>query len=421
MDKLVGTGRSGDFVLEMQGTAADKGFRNLSSKWYPQTQSFDETMEALQRHYDRRLDVKSKIAGMKPKVSDDGKFVLVAQGGPTDGAEYTLTDHALTQYLSRLDVQTTFRYLLDNITYPGKAQRVKVRRDAGDVATFVTVVQNGLRHFHDRNSEGGNEFLFRTYDDTKEIQAVLTNEYSPIDNRWYLNIINEMIPGGRYSHMARANDNTLFGNVIIPDSIREEDDSDYGGMLSLSNCEIGLRKLSQYPSVFRAICMNGHIWDQKSGVSYSKRHRGLNDLDAVKANIVANLTVQIPLAHDGIDKLLATRAEAFSANGVKMARIFVAVSDMFKFQPKHLIRTAFEYNHHEREHRNLFGVVASLTRAGQSFDNNEWVSMDAAGGALTNWQPERWDSLLKRAASYTDDEVADAYKADEKYLASLSA
>lgn len=423
-EKLVGNGNSGDFVLQSQGTAADKGFRNVSQFWYPQTQSFDETMEALQRHYDRRRDLRSKLVGMKPGVSSDGKFVLTAQGGPTDGAEYTLTDHALTQYLSRIDVQTTFRYLLDDITYPqtnkNNAPRVKVARDSGDVQTFVKVVENGLRHFNSRTS-GGNDFLFRTYDDTKEVQAVLTSEYSPIDNRWFLNIINELIPGGRYSHFTRADDNTIYGNVLIPDSIRQEDDSDYGGMLSLSNCEIGKRKLSQYPSIFRAICMNGCIWDQTSGSAYSKRHRGLNDLDEVKANIVQNLTVQIPLVHSGIDKLLDTRAAAYSAKGVKMSRIFVAVADMFKLQPKHLIRSVFEYNQHEKADKNLFGVVAGLTRAAQAFSNDEWVGLDAAGGALINWKPERWDGLLNKAKAYDEDEVQAAFKADEKYLATLSA
>jgi hypothetical protein len=419
---LVGTGRMGDFVHTQQGTAGDKDFRNVSVGWYPQTQSYDEMMDGLQRHYDRRLDIMSPMAGMKPGVNDKGGFVLIAQGGPTDGAEYTLTEHALIQLLSRLDVQTTFRFLLDDIHYPTSTEddeKIKVKRDKGDAETLVRVLENAMRHYAKRRT-AKEEMRFRTYDDTKEVQAVLTKQYSTVDNRWFLKIVNEMIPGGRYSHFTRADDNTIYGNVLIPDSIRKEDDSDYGGMLSLGNCEIGKRKIFQFPSVFRAICMNGCIWDQSKGVTLSKRHRGIHDLDSFKASIVANLQTQIPLAHEGIDRLLNTRAEEFKAKDVSMARIFVAVAEMFKLAPRHLVQTRMEWQQHERQSKNLFGVVNALTRAGQKFDNETWSAMDAAGGALTKWNGARWNKLVERAKSFDDEEVAAAYSKDKKYLASVA-
>ena len=282
------------------------------------------------------------------------------------------------------------------------------------------MVENGLRHYTKRAGADA-KFLFRTYDDTKEIQAVLTDKYTPIENRWFLEIINELIPGGRYSHFKRANDNTLFGNVLIPDSIRAEDDSDYGGMVSLGNCEIGKRKLVACPSVFRAICMNGCIWDQTKGSVYSKRHRGLNDLEAVKNAIIENVNTQIPLMHDGIERLLNTRGEAYSAKGVPMTQIFVAVSDMLGLQPKHLIQTVRQYQSFEKDHKNLFGVINSLTRAGQEFDNDDWYALDVAGGSLSQWKPEQWNRLTERAKSYTPDDVKAALSKDQKYLAMATA
>jgi hypothetical protein len=420
LEKIVGTGNQGDFVHQTQGTAVDQGFRNVSKYWYPQTLSYDEMREKLEKHYERRRDLKSPLKGMKPSVNDKGEFVLVAQGGPTDGAAYTLTDLAMRQFLGRIDVQTTFRMLLDDIKYPNAKEDAepKIKRDKGDVETFVKVVENGLRHYHQRAGYD-DQFLFRTYDDNKEIQAVLTDSYSPVDNRWLLKIINELIPGGRYSHFTRATDATIYGNVLIPDSIREEDDSDYGGMVSLNNCEIGTRKLSQSPSVFRAICMNGCIWDQTFGTSFNKRHRGL-DLDEVKKSIVENVTKQIPLMHDGIDRLLNTRADAYAAKNVKMNQIFVALGDRLKLQPKHVIQTINQYRKHESQHKNLFGVINAITRAGQEFDNEDWYALDVAGGALTGMKVDQWDKLVDKARSYTDEDIAAVLSKDEKYLATLA-
>lgn len=415
---LAGSGRSGDFVHNNQVMAEAQDFRNVSKLWYDKTQSFDDTLATLEKHYDRRRDIRISMFGMKPTATDAG-FRLVAQGGPTDGAAYSLTPHALHQYLDKLDISRSMVTLLEDKAYPNKGEDAapKIKRDRKDTELFVDVVMNGLRHFSKRNEKGGNDYLFRTYDDTKEVQAVLTKEYSSIDNRWVLRIVNELIPGGRYSHMKRADDATLYGNVLIPDSIREENDGDYGAMLSLSNCEIGKRKLAGYPSVFRAICMNGCIWDQTKGVAFEKRHRGLNDLDIVKRALVDNLTKQIPLAHSGVDKLLATRGDEYKVKGVKMSRVFVAIGDMFGLQPKHVAQSFIEYMNFEKDNRNLFGVVAGITRAGQKFANEDWAAMDACGGELMKFKSEKWQGRIVNVAKELDEEYVDkVVRADVKSL-----
>lgn len=413
--KLVGTGRQGDFVHAGQEMAAKQDFRNVSKLWYDKTKSYDEIREELQSHYDRRVDVESPLSGFKPVASDTGvKFV--AQGGPNDGAEYTMTPHALNQYLLKIDVPITVANDLLNPKLNPNGKE-KFARDHLDRELFVAYINNGLRHFHQRVND--KKFLFRTYDDTKQINAVLTDRYSCVDNRWFLEIVNELIPGGRYSHFKRADDNTLFGNVLIPDSIREEDDSDYGGMLSLSNCEIGRRRLSQRPSIFRAICMNGNIWDQSNGVKFSKRHIGIDDLDGLKKDIVANLNIQIPLAHDGIERLLSTRAEEYKVPGVKVQKIFVAIADAFKLTPKQLLLTADQFAQHEKGHRNLFGIINAVTRAGQYCDNDEWVKMDEIGGELTKWTPQAFASFCQRADSYTEEDLAKRYGSDKALLSTI--
>lgn len=415
--KLVGTGNQGDFVLETQG--GSEGFKNVSQYWLPKTQTFDEMRERLQKHYDRRLDIKTPFKGFRPAVVHPGKLVFVAQGGPTDGAEYTMTEHALKQYLLRLDIPYHGIFdLLENKMNPS-GKKVKIKRDSEDIGVVKTIIENGLRHYHSRGDNAKKVWRFRTYDDTKEIAAVLSEKYSCIDNRWYLEIINELIPGGRYSHFDRADDNTIYGNVLIPDSIRQESDSEYGGMLSLANSEIGDREISQYPSVFRAICMNGCIWDRTKGSILRHRHVGLV-LDTLKRSIIDNVHKQIPLVNTGIDKLLATRAEDYKVPDVKMARIFVAVGERFNLDKKQTLQSLHQWAKYEKDNKNLFGVINGITRAGQTFGNKEWVKLDEAGGDMAKWNKDRWNSLIARAKSFTEDEVLAGISADEDYVAALA-
>ena len=53
-----------------------------------------------------------------------------------------------------------------------------------------------------------------------------------------------------YSHWKGDEDTHDLAIFLLPDTIMDygqDDDTDYGGMVSISNCEIGKRRISQYP------------------------------------------------------------------------------------------------------------------------------------------------------------------------------
>ena len=54
------------------------------------------------------------------------------------------------------------------------------------------------------------------------------------------------------------------------------------------------------------------------------------------------------------------------------------------------------------EDRSLFDIVNSVTRAGQSLDNQSWVRFDQIGGQLVNYTDNQWANLKSRAESYDD-------------------
>ena len=67
---------------------------------------------------------------------------------------------------------------------------------------------------------------------------------------------------------------------------------------------------------------------------------------------------------------------------------------------------------HEREDRNLFGIVNAITRAGQTFDNTSWVKFDELGGDLIGMGESRWDAIKKRADTYEEKEVVAIFGTD---------
>ena len=292
------------------------------------------------------------------------------------------------------------RGLRDDV-YSAK-EEIKIKRDRQDAETVQFILENGLRRI-DKDTN----YKVRTYNDGT-IRAFLSEKYAEVDNRWFLNQIKDIIPGGRLSHW-RGDADTIWGNVLIPDTIREEDDSDYGGMVSIGNCEIAKRNVMSMPSLFRAICMNGNIWSQMKGHEIKVRHIGEIDFDQLKLKLRNNIEAQIPLIPQGIERMLGLRAKG--TDGVPMKKIIAAFAGNTREIDKRGATAILEAwvtkeSKIAPAERSLFDVVNSVTRAGQYLDNQSWVKFDELGGRLTNYNDGQWERLKRRAEDLEDDDMS---------------
>jgi len=400
-EKLVGTGTEGDFVAQTQGVASDKGFGHVSKAWYPKTKSYDEGFEQLESERGGRQDYLVNAKKLEFEIRDvrlDNQDTVQC-GVDIEGQFYIPTDHAIGQMASKLceGKGTGFvRGLRDNV-YSAK-EKIKIKRDRQDAETVQFILQNGLRRI-DKDTN----YKIRTYNDGT-IRAFLSEKYAEVDNRWFLNQIKDIIPGGRLSHW-RGDADTIWGNVLIPDTIREEDDSDYGGMVSIGNCEIAKRNVMSWPSLFRAICMNGCIWSQTKGNEIKVRHIGEIDLDQLSGKLRHNIEAQIPLIPMGIERLLGIRAKG--TDGVPIKNIIAAVAENSVEVDKRGATAILEAWVTEESkiapvERSLFDIVNSVTRAGQGLDNQTWVKFDELGGRLTNSTDKQWENLKRRAGDLED-------------------
>ena len=374
----------GSFVKDLQGKTG-VGFaenHHVHKDWYATTMSYDEALDQAYDAYRSREDILAPVKDIQGSVNTDGKFVFKVKD-----REFVPTDHAIEQFAIRAGVPSS------SVMRELRKQEDYDQQDA-DVMTYLA--NNALRRL-----DQDKEYRLRTYTDGT-CRAFVTDKYAPVDNRWYLETLQEFLPGGRLSHW-KGDEDTIYGNILLPDTILDygtDDDSDYGGMISIGNCEIGKRRISQYPSLFRSICLNGCIWGQISGKQIKRRHIGTIDLEALKVEIGKNIEHQLPLLPNGITKFLAMKE--FENGDVSMKNIIAAVCKDERFSKKESTEVLEQYATYENHDRNLFGVVNAITRAGQIFDNSTWVKFDEVGGSLIDTDASRWSAILKRAASLQD-------------------
>lgn len=387
---LVGTGNSGDFVRQQQGTATEQGFSAVSRLWYPQTLSFDDGFEAIERDRNAREDVTTSLDCVTAIIDEQNRFAFAFD----DGREFVPNAHAMRQAAVKLGIPIT---TVNHLTGEWSG-------DDG-VALLRNTFNVGIRRHNDEQSaDDRDKFVFRTYNGDS-LRAVLTDSFAAIDNRWFLELLSQVLPGGRLSHW-RGNADEIFGNVLIPDTIREESDSDYGGMISVTNSEIGTARISELPGLFRSICMNGNIWDYVCGNATSQVHRGKINLEVLAKQIIANITEQIPLLPKLTEQVLNLRCDAFNLNDAKVPQVFAALKESHGLTPAQARGANELFVKHESDNRNLFGIIQGLTRQSQLESNADWNKIDTLTGQLAGYDSATWGNFLTRAKTYNDKQIA---------------
>lgn len=391
---------NGDFVLTGQTVAAKEGFSHVSRKWYEKCMTFDTAMDKICDEQRKIHDYKeSPLKEWEAVTLDSGEFALKNK---VSGQAYKPNKHALTNIGIVAGVSTFF---LNSMVEPkGHATKkdkmtgepiIEYNRDKRDSDVLVHTLNATL--FASDRVDQDKPRLWRTWNDGT-LRALLSNQYAIINNQWFMDAIRQIIPGGLVSHW-RGDADAIYGNILIPDSIRAENDSDYGGMLSIGNSEIGTRKMSSTPSVFRAICMNGCIWDQEKGIQIKQMHKGSIDLELLKSAIADNLTKQIPLLNEGIERIL--HIKAYGCGDTPILNVFGETASSFKISPKQIQGVMREFEKEvallDKEAFSAFGVQAALTRYGQTQDNDSWLRFDEIAGEFANLNDKGWSAFIERA------------------------
>lgn len=380
-DEMLG---AGSWVFETQGVATEQGFRNVSCLWYPKTLAFEAGLEIVGKQKAMRDDITFDIRNVTCAANDDGVTFTV------DGRPFKATDWAARQFCN----------------WSGVPQTMWVHYSKGenqDLELLATAFTRGIERKYDTEKK----LLFRTYKDGT-LRGVMSDSYSIVDNDWYLETLQKFIPGGRLSHFHFSDADNFYGNVLIPDTIREESDSEYGGMLNCGNSAVGKRSVWQTPSIFRAICMNGCVWGAKNGIELRRRHRGI-DLKEFEQAIRVNIDKQIPLLTTKTGEFLNMRQSVCSA---PIVNIFAILAKGNNINSADLNVIAETYVKDTPREKNAFGVMDALTRAGQKLSADTWEKLDTMAGNILNGGPDGWQVLNSKAKLLTEKEITKAYGND---------
>jgi len=401
-----------DSIMGKDSGKFNKAFSHVSGIWLESgCMSFDEAKQKLATEQQQIQDFHAPLKEWDVVVIDNG----VAFRHLPSGRDYTPTDHALNLMcqVGRGLSSWTVRSLRDPIPHATKkdddGEPIPVKGGERTVEDYAVLRDYIKIHLFDSERVDQEKIrLFRTWTDGT-LRAFLSEQYTIVNNAWFLDVLSKALPGGMVSHW-NGDADSIYGNILIPDTIRAEEDSDFGGMLSVGNSEIGTRRISSLPSVFRAICMNGCIWDQQAGEGINKVHRGKVDFKALEVLIIENLEKQIPLLPQGVERLLGLRA--FGCGDTHPTNLLAQTAVDYSLSKKQVAAVYEGWNEEIRllglnDGKTAYGLTNGITRAGQRLDNNDqWVRFDTIGGEFANMDRDEWDRFRTRADNLSPKQVA---------------
>lgn len=214
-------------------------------------------------------------------------------------------------------------------------------------------------------------------------RAVVSGRYGVIDNLHAMEAIVDALPKGSVKDalMSHAYDNgdDLYGNILLPDYIKSEPDSDYGSGIAFKNSEVRNATFSVAPFLFRAICLNGNIWGrQDASIKINQKHLGNIDLDDLREQVRRAVVVALSQGNDllslmGYSKQVKVqKVEPLIAQLSKENRL---TQEQGQAWHKGYMDTLAEPAGHIAD-RTAFGLVNGLTRASQNYSGAERARME---------------------------------------------
>lgn len=250
------------------------------------------------------------------------------------------------------------------------------------------------------------------------IRAIVSERYGVIDNHEALEMIVNSLPSltdALASHITHDGDD-MFGNVLLPDHMKSEPDSDYGVGISFRNSEIRNATFKVSPFLFRAICLNGMIWGrQDSTIQINQRHMGKINTQELQEQVRTAIAVALTQGNDMLT--LLGYSKQVKVNNVlpviaQLARDNKMTMEQGKAWHKGYLETLQETKGDIAEN-SVFGIVNGLTRSAQSYSGSireqieTTASMILAPSIDSDLQTisKRWGQLSDRADSLKQETV----------------
>ena len=243
---------------------------------------------------------------------------------------------------------------------------------------LTRIFNDELNHREEKWANDGKEprdfrIRIRHDDDGNDIiRAIVSEKYGVIDNYEAMEMIADALPSLKdalASHISNDGDD-IFGNVLLPDHMKSEPDSDYGVGIAFRNSEIRNATLKVSPFLFRAICLNGMIWGRSnSEITINQKHMGNINSAKIRKEIQHAVTVALTQG-DSMLTLLGHSKKVKVENPLaviaQLTRDQKMTTEQGRAWHRGYLDSLDEGNGHLHENT-AFGVVNGLTRSAQFF------------------------------------------------------
>ena len=293
-----------------------------------------------------------------------------------------------------------------------------------ELVKFVNDELNRREQDWSNKGKDAREFRVRTRhdDDGNPVaRAIVSERYGVIDNLEAMEMIIDALPSkdaikdALASHLHNDGDD-MFGNLLLPDNIKSEPDSDYGVGIAFRNSEVRNSTFKVSPFLFRAICLNGMIWGrQDSSIKVNQRHMGNIDKQELREEVRRAIVVALSQGNDLLTLLGHSKhVEVNNPEQViaQLSRDNKMTIAQGKLWHKGYLESLQEASGHSHD-RTAFGIVNGLTRSAQQYTGSTREQMETIASAIlapaidADLQAisKRWGLISERAKSLDDDTV----------------
>ena len=219
------------------------------------------------------------------------------------------------------------------------------------------------------------------------VRAIVSERYGVIDNSEAMEMVANALPSlndALASHLFNDGDD-IYGNILLPDYMKSEPDSDYGVGIAFKNSEIRNSTFKISPFLFRAICLNGMIWGRmNSELSVNQKHMGKIDLGDLQLQVTQAIKVALTQGNDMLT-LLGYAKQVKVTNPVaviaQLARDEKMTIEQGKLWHKGYLDSLHE-RHGDVHEKSAFGIINGLTRSAQDYNASTREEMETLASKI---------------------------------------
>lgn len=223
----------------------------------------------------------------------------------------------------------------------------------------------------------------------ESLRAVLTDRYTPLDNRTLLDALHKTLPPHLQVQWLALDDESFHLRIIDPNMTKEilSDDPLMAG-LHIANSEVGRRSVSVDVMVWRQVCSNGLIKLVRGKNLLCQRHVSVSP-HHFTALLKQSLSSALSHAQDFMERIAWSTTEPIREVETEMKVLMqhYHLSQNFTDQVKVALQ-----NERSDQQSTVFGLTNALTAAAQTLDAEQRYGVEVLAGRL----------LEKRSMQNTD-------------------